>query len=84
MNIGRLRNSSGVTPISTSDELDAPLYGVMPIGRAAHIVDRKGKVDVRKTYFALEKGHIPARKFGRKWVSTLRQIRNAFVVEAPK
>lgn len=55
-----------------------------PIGRAAHIVDHKGKVDVRRTYYALEKGLIPARKFGKKWVSTLRQIQNAFVVAAPK
>jgi hypothetical protein len=52
----------------------------MPIGRAANIVDRKGKVDVRRTYYALERGHIPATKFGRKWVSTLRQIRAAYVV----
>jgi hypothetical protein len=56
----------------------------MPIGRAARIVDAKGKVDVRKTYYALERGLIPARKFGKKWVSTLRQIRSAFVVEASK
>jgi hypothetical protein len=84
VNTRRLRHSNGVTPISTSDTLDAPLYGVTPIGRAALIVDDKGEVDVRRTYYALEKGLIPARKFGKKWVSTLRQIRNAFLVEAPK
>ena len=63
----------------TDDQLDRPLYGVRPIGRAAHLVDGKGKVDVRKTYYALEQGYIPADKFGRKWVTTLRRIRSAYV-----
>jgi hypothetical protein len=67
----------------TDDQLDRPLYGVRPIGRAAHLVDSKGKVDVRKTYYALERGYIDATKFGRRWVTTLRRIRNAYV-GAPK
>jgi hypothetical protein len=46
----------------------------MSIGQAANIVDRKGKVDIRRVYYALERKLIPARKFGKKWVSTKRQI----------
>jgi hypothetical protein len=67
----------------TEDQLDRPLYGARPIGKAAHIVDDKGKVDVRKTYYALEQGYIDASKYGRRWVSTLRRIRSAYV-EASK
>jgi hypothetical protein len=60
------------------EKLDAPLYGAEPIGRAAHLFDGRGKVDIRKTYYALEKGYIDADKFGRVWVSTPRRVRRAF------
>jgi len=61
------------------EKLDKPLYGAEPIGRAAHLLDDHGKVDIRKTYYALERGYIDADKFGRVWVSTPRRIRRAFV-----
>jgi hypothetical protein len=62
--------------------LDEPLYGAESIGRAAHLFDDDGNVDIRKTYYALEKGYIDADKFGRLWVSTPRRIRRAFAGEA--
>lgn len=64
---------------TSDDKLDRAIYGAEPIGRAANIVDNKGKVDVRKTFYALERGYIPADKFGRRWVTTLRRIRSAYV-----
>lgn len=62
----------------TDAELDRPLLGAHAIGRAAHLFTRKGRVDIRKTFYALEKGYIDADKFGRRWVTTLR-IRSAYV-----
>lgn len=64
---------------TSDDKLDRAIYGAMPIGRAANIVDSKGRVDVRKTFYALEQGYIDASKFGRCWVTTLRRIRNGYV-----
>jgi hypothetical protein len=64
---------------TSDDKLDRPIYGARPIGQAANIVDNKGKVDVRKTFYALEQGYIDANKFGRRWVTTLRRIRAGYV-----
>ncbi len=61
-----------------NENLDRPLYGAEPIGREAHILDENGNVDIRRTFYALEKGYISADKFGRGWVSTPRRIRQAF------
>jgi hypothetical protein len=60
-------------------KLDDPLLGVRAIGREAKIFTENGRVDVRKTYYALEKGYIDATKFGRRWISTPRRIRSAYV-----
>jgi hypothetical protein len=65
-----------------NENIDRPLYGAEPIGREAHIFDEDGDVDLRRTYYALEKGYIPADKFGRVWVSTPRRIRRRFAGEA--
>jgi hypothetical protein len=59
-------------------ELDRPIFGAIAIARAANLVDRKGRVEIRKAYRALKLGRIPASKFGREWVSTQRRILNAF------
>lgn len=56
------------------EKLDQPIYGGPAIGRAANLVDGKGKVELAKVYRALRLGYIDADKFGREWVTTLRRI----------
>jgi hypothetical protein len=50
-----------------SIDLDAPVWGVKEI---APIIRRSP----RQTYEFLEKGLIPAKKIGKTWVSTRRQL----------
>jgi hypothetical protein len=38
--------------------------------------------DVRRTYYLLEKGHLPAKKLGRVWVSSRKALRRAVTVTA--
>jgi hypothetical protein len=64
--------------MTDTSELDRPLYGAEAIGREAEMLDGKGKVDLNRVYYALERGHIDASKFGRVWVTTRRRIRSAF------
>jgi hypothetical protein len=62
-----------VTPktILVLDDLDKPIKGAEAI-RAA-----RGNVEtLRQTFYALENGHIPARKRGRIWETTLRLLMN--------
>ena len=61
-----------------SENLDNPLWGAAAIGRAAGLIDRRGNVDLRRVFYQLEHGHLPADKKGRLWVSTPRRIRRAF------
>jgi hypothetical protein len=61
---------------TTTQDLDALIWGAQAIGRAANVVDRRGKVDERAVYYKLERGHIPGKKAGNIWVSTLRKIRS--------
>ena len=58
--------------------LDCPLWGAGPIGRAAGVFDNDGNVDLRKSFYLLEKGYLPGKKIGRLWTSTRRQIQRAF------
>ena len=62
----------------TEENLDRPIWGAKPIGFEAGLIDEDGNVDLRRTFYALEHGHIPADKKGRQWVSTRRRIRRAF------
>jgi hypothetical protein len=57
-------------------ELDKPVWGVGPI---AEIVNRSPT----KVYYLLEKGHLPARKIGKLWTSTPRELLNAVIGRAP-
>jgi hypothetical protein len=58
-----------------SDDLDKFIYGGESIGREANLVKEDGPVDLRKTFYALERGYIDADKFGRIWRSTPRRVR---------
>jgi hypothetical protein len=58
------------------------LWGAVAIGREAGIVDKDGEVDIRRLYYMLEKGYLPAKKVGRAWVSSSRAIRAALEIEA--
>jgi hypothetical protein len=64
------------------DDLDRVLWGAEPIGREANVVDDDGNVDLRRTYYLLEKRYLPGDKKGRIWTSTPRRIRRAFAGEA--
>lgn len=61
---------------------DRPIWGAEAIGLEAGVVDDDGNVDIRKTYYLLEKRWLPADKVGRAWVSTPRRIRRVFAGEA--
>src|SRR2546430_4077879 len=61
------RSMTIATTVLVLDNLDKPIKGAEAI-RAA-----RGNVEtLRQTFYALEKGHIPARKRGRIWETTLR------------
>jgi hypothetical protein len=57
---------------------DKLLNGAEAIGREAGFVDDDGNVDMNRTYYALEKGYIPASKRGRVWISTRRRVRSIY------
>jgi hypothetical protein len=59
---------------------DVPLWGAAAIGRAAGLITDDGSVDLRKTFRLLELQLLPARKIGKTWVTTPRQLRAAFEV----
>jgi len=59
------------------DDLDRPIWGVKAIAIAANLT-------TRQTYHALEKGHLPASKAGRKWVTTPRRLRAVFAGEGER
>ncbi len=60
---------------TTDDKL---LNGAEEIGREAGLVDDDGNVDLGKTYYALERGYLPASKRGRIWISTRSRIRRTY------
>jgi hypothetical protein len=60
------------------ENLDAPLWGAEAIGREAGLTHEDGTVNFRAVYYALENGHLPASKIGKRWVSTLRRLRSVF------
>jgi hypothetical protein len=74
-------NRSNQQMPDTHKNLDRPIWGAEKIGEEAGLVDEAGNVDLRRTFYALERGHIPAEKKGRLWVSTPRRIRRAFAGE---
>jgi len=53
-----------------------PLWGAAEIARAAGLPDRAA------AYNLLTHGHLPARRIGRKWVSTVGQIKRAIGAES--
>jgi hypothetical protein len=61
--------------------MDDVLWGAVAIGREANILDERGEVDLRRTFYQLESGHLPARKVGRLWVSSIAAIRRALAIE---
>jgi hypothetical protein len=56
-------------PIKTIQN-DRPVWGATAIGREIGL-------DRGQTYHLLNEGHLPARKLGRRWVSTSGQLRRA-------
>jgi hypothetical protein len=58
------------------------IWGATRIGQEAGIIDERGEVDLRKTFYQLETGHLPARKIGRQWVSSISAIQRALQIEA--
>jgi hypothetical protein len=64
------------------DDPDRPIWGAEAIGREAGLVDADGNVDVRKTFYLLEKGLLPAVKVGRQWSTTPRRLRGVFAGKA--
>jgi hypothetical protein len=55
----------------TIEDIDRPIWGVAAIAAVSNLT-------VRQAYWALEKGHIPASKVGRKWFTTPRRLHARF------
>jgi hypothetical protein len=72
----------GATDMQDDQLLDRPIWGAEAIGREAGCLDDKGNVDLRRTFYLLEKGLLPAVKVGRQWSSTPRRLRRFFAGEA--
>jgi hypothetical protein len=62
---------------NTSD-LDAVIWGAVQIGREAGVLKDDGSVDVRRTFYLLQRGLLDADKFGQRYATTKRRIRNQF------
>jgi hypothetical protein len=58
------------------------LWGAAAIARAAGVVDEDGEADLRRVFYLLEKGYLPARKVGRAWISSRSAIQRALEIEA--
>jgi hypothetical protein len=58
------------------------LWGAEAIGREVNIVDENGDVDLRRVYHKLNQQHLPAKKVGRVWISSRRQLRQVTRVTA--
>ena len=59
------------------------VYGVEAIAVATDTLDDEGKPDKRRTYYKLEKKHVPgARKFGGIWTLSIPTFRRAMHGEA--
>jgi hypothetical protein len=58
------------------------LWGAAAIARAAGVVDEDGEADLRRVFYLLEKGYLPARKIGRAWISSRSAIQRALEIEA--
>jgi hypothetical protein len=76
MSVTENLKTSTSPPETFSDNLDRPIWGAENIGREANLFKEDGSVDLRKTYFKLEKGYLDADKNGREWVTTPRRLRN--------
>jgi hypothetical protein len=60
--------------------LDELVWNAEQIALEANLLDEDGNPDRRAAYHQLERGRIPARKIGRRWVTTRRQIRSIAAV----
>ena len=55
--------------------LDAPQIGAPACARGAGFINEKtGKPDLRRFYYAAERGYVDVDKMGRKYISTLRRL----------
>jgi hypothetical protein len=57
-----------------NNDLDLPVYGAKAIAEVLNLRDENGGLDLRRTYYAAERGYIDADKFGRRWTSTPRRL----------
>jgi hypothetical protein len=60
--------------MSNIDDLDRPVQGAKQIARVLDLKDEDGNLDVRRTFYVLEKGYVDADKWGRIWTSTPRRL----------
>jgi hypothetical protein len=67
--------------MSENENLDRPLWGAAEIAREAGLIDKNGKVKLRKAFYLLENKLLSGTKIGNQWTSTPRRIRRAFAGE---
>jgi len=60
---------------ATKIDPDALIWGAEKIAVAANLVDERGKPDMNRAYYLLQRKLLPASKAGKTWVSTLRRLR---------
>ena len=55
-------------------DLDVPIWGATQIALAAGLVLPDGTPDLDRAYYKLRRNYLPARKVGREYVTTRRQL----------
>jgi len=60
--------------MSEIDPLDRPVHRAEEIARILNLVKEDGSLDLRRTFYVLEKGYVDADKWGRLWTSTPRRL----------
>jgi hypothetical protein len=63
---------------SPLDALDCAIWGAAAIAVAANLLKEDGTPDLRKVYYLLETGALPATKISDGWVTTPRRLRDRF------
>ena len=69
-------------PANSVEDLDRVLWGAANIAAEANLFTEDGRPDERKAFYLLERGHLPATKVGRQWVTTPRRLRQLFAGES--
>jgi hypothetical protein len=76
-----LEEESLVVSITESETVAAPEPLAADLLHGAQAIADEIGVDVRRAFYLLERGHIPAQKLGRTWTASRTRLRQHFLGE---